>query len=209
MVNINAFFSRLIPHVLGCPEPLASQAVLDAAIEFCSTTQSVTEMLDPITLPAGIGSYELETPTGTVVDQVLNVWYDENLLQAIPYGQSTNIYRPDATPQEYHGEYIDEVLNLTVFPAPDRLVRNGLVVRVSLRPSRTATQLHDILYQRYADAIVYAAAARLMAIPDQPFTNEQKAVMFERAARAKANIARADALQGRVTSSLSVQMRAF
>jgi len=209
VVNINAFFSRLIPHVMGCPEPLAEQAVRDAAIEFCSLTQAVIETLDPITVPAGFDSIELDLPTGTVIDQVLQVWFNEQALQAVPIGQVTGIYLPDGNPKEYAGVDIDETFNLRLFPAPDRLVRNGLVVRVALRPSRTATQVHDILYQRYADAIVHAAAARLMAIPDQPFTNEQKAVMFERAARSKANIARADALQGRVKSSLSVQMRAF
>mgnify|MGYP003339210005 CR=1 FL=1 len=209
MVNISAFFPRLIPNVLGCPEPLAQQALVDAAITFCDQSLAVTIDLDPVTVPVGSTAVELETPDQTTVAQVLYVWYDKKVLNSVPYGQFTDIYRPNATPTDYTVEYLDEVANLRVYPAPSTAVDNGLVVRVALRPTRAATQLHDILFQRYVDGIVAGAQSILCAIPDQPFTDTARSIAMGQRARAAANQARADMMFGRSQSSMSVQLRAF
>ena len=52
MIPLSAFFPRLLPNVLGCPEPLAQQALLDSAIEFCSRSLAVTTTLDRTTTGA-------------------------------------------------------------------------------------------------------------------------------------------------------------
>lgn len=209
MIDLSKFFPRLIPSLTGAPEPLVLQALNDAAIQFCDQSLAVTVNLDPITLPVGMSAIELEPPTNTTIAQVLNVWYDKKLLNAVPYGQMTNIYRPDATPLEYTIEYIDEVVNLMVYPAPDKLVKNGLVVRCALRPTRDATQVHDILYQRYADGILAGAQAILCNMPDQPWTDYTRAQSMAVLARTRANQARADMMFGRVQASMTVQMREF
>lgn len=209
MVNLSAFFPRLIPNVMGCPEPLAQQALLDAAITFCDQSLAVTVDLDPITVPVGATAVELETPDQTTIAQVLYAWYDKQLLNSVPYGQFTDIYRPNATPTDYTIEYLDEVANLRVYPAPTKAVTNGLVVRVALRPTRTATQVHDILFQRYVEGIVAGAQSILCAMPDQPFSNDARSVVMGQRARAAANQARADMMYGRSQSSLSVAMQGF
>lgn len=185
------------------------QALVDSAITFCDQSLAVTVNLDPLTLPVGVNALELEAPADTTISQILYVWYDKKLLQAVPFGQMTNIYRPDATPIEYTVEYIDEVTNLVVYPAPDKLVESGLVVRCALRPTRDATKVHDILYQRYSDGIIYGAQSILCNMPDQPWTDYNRAMAMGVRARAEANRARADMMFGRVQSSMTVQMKEF
>lgn len=209
MVPLSQFFPRLLPHVLGCSEPLAQQALLDSAIEFCGRTLAVVESIDPITVPTGFPSVEIETPTGTQVAQVMSVMFDGQALEALPSWETAGLSAPNGTPKAFWGETIDEIYHLTLLPAPDRLVRSGLKVRLALQPTRSATQVHSILYERYADAIVSGALAILYSVPDQPFTNEPKAQLMASRARAQANAARVDALHGRAVSSMSVQMRAF
>lgn len=209
MVPLSQFFPRLLPHVLGCSEPLAQQALLDSAIEFCGRTLAVVEPVDPITVPTGFPSVEIETPTGTQVAQVLSVMFDGQALEALPSWETASLDAPNGTPKAFWGEDIDEAYHLTLLPAPDRLVRNGLKVRLALQPTRSATQVHSILYERFADAIVDGALAILYAVPDQPFTNEPKAQLMAARARARTNAARVDALHGRAVSSMSVQMRLF
>ena len=46
MISIDKFYSRVMPYVQGCPEPTASQAILDAAIEFCDKTNVMRQTLD-------------------------------------------------------------------------------------------------------------------------------------------------------------------
>ncbi len=209
MINLSQFFPRLIPSVIGCSEPLAQQALIDSAIAFCDQSLAVTVNLDPVTLPVGMSAMELEPPTGTTISQILYVWYDKKLLNAVPYGQMTNIFREDGTPVDYTVEYIDEVVNLMVYPAPKEKVTNGLVVRAALRPTRDATQVHDILYQRYSEGIIAGAISVLCNMPDQPWTDYTRAQAMGVLARTRANQARADMMFGRVQASMTVQMREF
>lgn len=209
MIDLSKFFPRLIPSVIGVSEPLALQALADSAIQFCDQSLAVTVNLDPITVPVGMSAVELEPPAQTTIAQILFAWYDQKVMQPTPYGQMTNIYRPDGTPVDYTVEYIDEVVNFMVYPAPKDLVKNGLVIRCALRPTRDATQVHDILYQRYSEGIIAGAQAILCNMPDQPWTDYTRAASMGVLARARANQARADMLFGRVQSSMTVQMREF
>lgn len=209
MVNLSQFFPRLLPYVVGCPEPLAQQALLDSAIEFCHRSLVVTAMLDPVTIVAGTSTYELDLPAQTAVEQVLDVWRDGTRIEPSPYETTTNLYRTPATPQYYYGQDIDEVFNLSLLPSPDTTIANGLRVRVALRPTRSATKVHDILYDRFAEGIVAGALGILMTVADEPFTNPTAAAAQTVKARMLANNARFDAMHGRVQSSLSVRMRAF
>lgn len=209
MIPLSAFFPRLLPSVIGCPEPLAQQALLDSAIEFCGRSLAVTTTLDAVTLRAGNGSFEVETPTGTTIAQVLNLWFDGREIESSPYTEATYGSTDSGEPRYFYGQDIDEVFNITLLPAPDRTVRSGVIVRAALKPTRSATTVHNILFERYAPAIVDGAMAILMSIPDQSYSNESKAQIMATRARFGANNARTDALHGRVQSSMSVNMRAF
>jgi hypothetical protein len=209
VVPISAFFPRLLPNVVGCPEPLAQQAVLDSAIDFCSRSLAVTATLDAVTLCKGEASFELETPKNTTIAQVLNLWFDQHEVEPAPYAQVTDITRGTGTPRRYYGEDIDEVFNITLLPAPDRVVTHGVVVRAALKPKRSATAVPSVLFERHAQAIVDGARAILLNIPDQSFSDLLMAQALATKARFAANHARTDALYGRVQSSMRVQMRAF
>jgi hypothetical protein len=209
VIPLSAFFPRLLPSVIGCPEPLAQQALLDSAIEFCERSLAVTTTLDAVTLAAGEASFEVETQRNTTIAQVLNLWFDGRQIDPSPYSEATEIASTNGEPRYFYGQDIDEIFNITLMPAPDRTVQGGVIVRAALKPTRTATTVHNILFERHAQAIVDGALAILMAIPDQSFSNDQKAMVMGSSARAKANAARTDALYGRVQSSMSVKMRAF
>lgn len=209
MIPLSAFFPRLMPKVIGCSEPLAQQALLDAAIEFCERSLVVTTTLDAVTLREGIASFEVESPTNTTIAQVLNLWYDGRLIDPAPYAEVTSSDKSRGEPRYFYGEDIDEVFNITLLPAPDRTVRNGVIVRAALKPTRSATTVHNVLFERHAQAITDGALAILLATPDQPFSDESKSVAMGVRARAAANNARTDAMHGRVQSSMSVKMRAF
>ena len=194
---------------MGVSEPLAKQALIDSAITFCDQSLAVTVNLDPMTIPIGTSAMELEAPDQTTIAQILLVWFDKQLLNPVPYGQLTNIFREDGQPVDYTVEYIEEVVNLMVYPAPNKLVSSGLLVRAALRPTRDATQLHDILYQRYSDGIISGAISILCSMPDQPWTDVGRAQQAGVRARSLANTARGDMMFGRVQSSMTVSMREF
>jgi hypothetical protein len=210
VVDLSRFLSRMLPYLVGCPEPLAQQALLDSAIDFCSRTNAVSINLDPITAIKNIATYEVETPAQTGVSVIQKVWYDNRLLMPAAYEQATDIYnQPNGTPRFFFGEYVDEVYSITVVPAPEKTLPNGLRVRASLTPTRNATQVHDVLYDRYAEGIVHGAIAIVAAIPDQSYSDLTMAAASAIRARAETALARGEALHGNVQSSMSVKMRAF
>jgi hypothetical protein len=210
VVPLSRFLPRLLPYVVGCPEPLAQQALLDSAIDFCQRTSAVSVTLDPITVIKNIPTYEIETPAQTSVGTVQKVWYEGKLVLPAAYEQAIEIYdKPNGTPRFFFGQYVDEVYSLTLVPNPEKTSPNGLIVRAALTPTRTATQVHDLLFDRYVDAIVHGAIYQLCAIPDQPFTNLPQAAASALKARAEVSLARGEAMHGNVQSSKSVKMRAF
>jgi hypothetical protein len=200
----------MLPYLIGCPEPLAQQALVDSAIDFCSRTNAVSVNLDPITVIRNIATYEVETPPQTRVSAVQRVWYDNKALLPAPYEQATDIYnQPNGSPRFFFGEYVDEIYSITLVPTPDKNLRNGLRIRTSLIPVRSATQVHDILFDRYAEGIVHGAIAIVAAIPDQSYSDLTLAAASAVRARAETALARGEALHGNVQSSMSVKMRAF
>jgi hypothetical protein len=210
VVNLSQFLPRLLPNVLGCPEPVAIQALLDSAIDFCNRSSVISVELDPITVIKDLDTYELETPDSTTVSVIQKVWYDGTLLSAVPYDAATGMYSGHhGDPRYYFGSYVEEAYSMTLMPTPTTTLRNGLRVRVALTPTRSATKVHSVLFDRYVDGIVAGAIAIIAAIPDQQYTNPGQAVAAAGKARAVSAIARGEIMHGNAQSSLSVKMRAF
>lgn len=209
MVPVTSFFSRLLPNVIGCPEPLATQALLDSAIAFCEQSLAVQTDLDPVDLKAGTRRYELDLPSQSELSQVLRVWANDRPLVAVPSAMVVERSGQQGEPLYYYNRDVDEVVVLHLFPTPDKDVPGGLVVRVATRPTRNATQVHSSLFKEWTEVIVDGALARLHDMPGQPFTNEAKAMLLSQRVRSQTNAARVEALRGRAVSSMSVTMRPF
>jgi hypothetical protein len=209
MVPVSAFFSRLLPNVIGCPEPLAQQALVDSAIHFCETTLAITVDLDPQNVLVGVRDYELDLPTQQELAQVVRVWLDDRLLSPVPSYEVASIESIDGRPRYYFSRDIDEVLTIRLFPTPDKEYLAGLAVRVATRPTRNAAQVHNALFNEWSEVIVDGALARLHDIPGQSFSNEAKSMMLYQKVRNRMNSARVTSLHGRTVSSMSVTMRAF
>lgn len=209
MVPVSAFFSRLMPHVMGCSEPLAQQALVDSAIALCDQALIVQTDLDPTNVREGVRDYELDLPPQQELAQIMRVWLDDSMLGPIPSFQASVAEAMSGQPRYYFSRDIDDALNLRLLPTPNEDHPNGLRVRVATRPTRNATQLHPSLFREWNDAVVEGALARLFDTPGQPFTNEAKALVLGQKVRLRTNTARVEALRGRVVSSMSVSMRPF
>ena len=209
MVPVSAFLSRLLPNVIGCPEPLAQQALVDSAIALCDQALVVQTDLDPVSVFDGVRDYEIELPPQQELAQVMRVWLADTMLGPIPSFQVTGAEGMPGQPRYYFSRDIDESLHLRLLPFPDKDHPNALRVRVATRPTRNATQFHKALFSEWSDIVVDGALARLHDTPGQVFTSEAKALVLYQKVRAKINVARVEALRGRVVSSMSVTMRSF
>lgn len=212
MQTLDAFMSRLLPLVPGCPDTLVRQALVDTAIEFCESTLIVQGNSAPQTATVDVGSYTLTVPAQQAVTSVLNVWYGTKQLRpaaalqidailAYVSGVGTTTAEK-GTPDVFY-ELSPGVIG--IYPVPNVTTASYLSARMALRPTRTATSLEDVLLNDWVDGIVSGAEARLRDIPNQPFSGDSTL------ARAKFNVARQLAsnlrVRGRVSGSVSVRPR--
>lgn len=175
------FLPRILPYAPGCSETLAERTLIDAADDFCVQTKILDEALAPLTLVPGIEDYELELEANSErVGEILEVWLVQGARRAelkplMP--RQAREPRREAKPTYFQQvEQADGSVWLRLHPAPRD---GGLVeVRVSRRPKDDAQQLADALFRDWREALVAGALARLVALPNYPFSDASRTALF-------------------------------
>ena len=211
MQALDVFLSRLLPSVNGCPDPLARQALIDAAIEFCEETQVVQVTSEPQGVTKAVGVYDLDMPAQQGVVVTLKAWYGVTPLQPAPitavnsilaYVSSAGTDTPTLGTPAYFYEFSPAVIG--VYPVPDSTAESMFSARVATKPLRSATQVEDVLYNDWVEAIVCGAKYRLHSMPEQFFSSDAKAAQALAQFRGQVIRAKSAGLRGRVSSSLAV-----
>lgn len=216
MQPFESFLSRFNVYVPACPQPLAEQALLDSAIEFCEETNVVQSVSTPVDVVAGTATYTVPLGTDLDVCRILFVWFDDKQLTLSPR-QSVNTplafnsvagdkTTPQGTPTV---AFVNASNTVTIYPTPDKSLTNGLTISAATRPTRSATQLSDQLYIEWPEAIVAGAVKRVAAIPDQPFTSLTVAAQAQAVFNYYISRARVENSRGRVRGDQRVQPRPF
>lgn len=206
MKPVSELLTRLMPRVVGCPEPLALQALVDSGVEFCEKSLVVRHTLDTVTTRSGVQSYSLDAPSQQRAARVLSVTYDGRTINAVPPGNPGELDF-GGVPLAYSTRFDGPELLLELYPTPN--APGSLVVQIAAAPTLTASSFEDELVTRWYDAILAGAWARLMSTPNQPFTNFDLAAAYNTMYRAETAKALADGFSGRVQSSRTVKLRPF
>jgi len=214
MVAYDAFLPRVLIDAYGCPEIVATQAIRDAVIEFCSRSNFIQRDHDPITVVTGISDYDLEPPAGQLVVKILKCWFKMTELSPIApdFVDSPAFYNssiPDnapsiATPLSFTQK--DE-RTFSIYPSSKDTVANGLTLRISLKPTRASTTCEDSIFEDYAETIAHGALARILVSPGKAYMNVAAAGMHGAAFNTGINDARQRASRGHVRSGMQVRMR--
>ena len=218
MQSLDVFLSRLLPHVMGCPDVTAKQALLDSCIEFCEETLLVQHTSPPQTATANVGTYTLTLPEPThqAVAMVQKMWFGTSLLSVAASNDVSNILAltsPAGTESAATGTpsvYYEISPGLVgIYPRPETTQASMISARLASKPLRTATQVDDILYTDWVETIVAGAIGRLCETAGQPYSNPSLAASgyakFWRDVSKATNLAK----RGRVVTSMYVTPRAF
>lgn len=166
-VNWSAFYPYVAPEVYECPEITMEMAVRDAAAEFCRRSFVWQENLDQITTIKNIADYDLDVPTGTIVEHVLEAICDGKelvgvKLRDLPPNRDTFVGKPAA----YSMLFGDQV---KIYPIPD--TKGTMRLLVALTPSNASTGIDSTIFERYKEVIAHGAKYRLMNVPSKSWTN--------------------------------------
>jgi hypothetical protein len=209
MALIDSYLIDIMPSVIGCPEQSATRAVIQAIREFCRDTHTL-RYTQPITTVNNIPDYTLEPPTGYRVISVDRAKFNGAKLTATNEAEMDRLVPGWADDSGDPTHYLlDGLSTIVLYRKPNKMTINGLVVRQVLMVTDSATEIDDDFYDLYHDAITAGAKARLMAIPNKPWTDLALSAAFRDQFEQEMATARVRAAKGNVKRSLSVKPVSF
>jgi hypothetical protein len=186
MASLAEFMPHVLPLVPGCPEPLAEMTLRGVLIDFCTFAPVAQEVLDPIDVIAGQPQYDIDLLYGVNATVILEAYFQGQRMQVIHNDDDER--GREAAPFVLR-QAADNTF--TLYPTPTETLPGAITLRVATRPSPMASQISDVLLADYGYEIGCGTAARLMLIPNQPFSNPALAPTYQAiyvAARTNARI---------------------
>lgn len=164
---LSAFLPLLMIAVPGASEPLAEQAVLHAARQFCARTRLWRETSSHNV--AANTPVTVTWPTSAALHEIENVWFDDRRLDPTQFQAEPPNAQPDYT---------------VAFASPNTLTLRAPIdgtfrIVALLKPPLAALDVPDWLYDNYAEVIAAGALARLLAMPGQVWRDDQAAIIHD------------------------------
>lgn len=175
----STWFPDLLPHVAGCPQPLAAHELRRAAQVLFGKTRAWR--VDMAAVPVSAGQAVVAVVPDSAEQELVrieSVWLDGRKLDLVTDEVLDSQYADDwrthsGTPFAYSQSVPGDV---RLYPLPISDAVTGLSARLSVKPSESSTGLPDDMAVRFRDEIHVGAKARLMLYPNRPWTSDLAAV---------------------------------
>lgn len=180
-VNYDTFLNEVLPFAPNCSEPQAVNAIRNACVEFCQRTNFLQDDMDPITVQAGVGTYDIDVTTDYVLGTIMSLYWDTMLLPRKSQAEIEKTYGLDwqsvstSTPVCFTQFNPDQ---FTVCFTPSEILTNGFTGRISRIPARASTTVDETLLERYSEEIAAGALARILRTPNEPYSSPQAAMAY-------------------------------
>lgn len=209
-------YASIVPDVLiyanGCPAPTITDVVAKTANDFFYQTLAYRVWTSTFDLTISTTNYDLNArcPADTEVAQVLAL-----KCQGLPVNEVTHeeFFMLDPKWPSLTGSnaqyytIVDNKDSFNIIPSPEATVSGAFNLLLAVTPTLTATQMEETPFLEWKDAIVAGALARLLAMPERPWSDPKRAVEAQRLYVSEIVAAKAQANKGNVRRDLNVQMR--
>lgn len=170
MIKFEDMLNDVMPDVPGCTNELAINALRNAAIELYTKSWIYTQACDPQNTIIGQAEYDMDTFNQYKLIGIVSASIDD--AKIIPVGV-TSLNRSNLRWQDDTGlptNYLTyDYTTIRLYPIPDRV--STLNVTIALTPSKTSTGVENFIYDLYSEQLAAGAKARLMLIPNKPYTD--------------------------------------
>lgn len=165
----SSFYDYTAPDLPGCPLELIDLALRQSAISFCENSLAWHYDHPAITVSSGAAAYDFIPPQDAVVHSIFYAkWNDTEIDSNTSETElASKVYdwrNATGTPT-----YVLGGSSLQIVPNPDS--SGTLRIKVTLKPSVTATTIDSNVFNEFREAIAHGALARLMYSPKKPYTN--------------------------------------
>jgi len=207
-VDYSAFLPDVLPYVRDCPEFVAINAIRNACIEFCEASLWWRQTLDPITLVAGQGTYDVDLDIGVGIAAILSAHLGRHPLQVQAEEYLVQTVGPDWRERRGPVQFVTQDGDFDVIrlvSVPDYVPDEQLTVHVALRPIKSSVRVPKELYERWGETIGFGARARLHDTPGQPYSNAEAAREYRKWFQSGYGNAAIQANRGRGRTALLVR----
>ena len=205
MKPIDDFLPLILPRAPGCPEPIAFDAIRQAAIEFCERTRIWRDTDQFMADEFG----DIFAPAQSVVYQIEDARFDGRRLTPIGVQDLNGMY-PDCDWTTKTGEqpqYVTQLHPDTIKVVPSM---SGMVtLTMLLKPTNNAQELPDFIFDQYARTIADGALAEILMIPGQPYTNPQGGAMYSQRFQQRLDSLQVQGLKGQQCAPIHTKASFF
>lgn len=175
MANIkySELLDEVLPYLAADPsDPVTENAIKRTVIEFCAGSWIWKHLPDPLDVVAGEATYDLEPLSGTDVTTVLAAELDGVPLapKDVPWlNREIPRWRTVQARPKYFTQIDTEHVILAALP--DANITAGLTLTLALQPSQAATSFPKWIFNQYLYVLAEGALAKLMMMPNKPWTD--------------------------------------
>ena len=205
------FHDWILPEVQGCPVAVVNHTLRDVLIDFYDQTGLLVYAQSPISVVADTATYSLTPPANYEVSRIEELMLGDLRLFPVSQVQLAQMYFNWQTisgpPQYYFCETTD---SFRLVPVPAEAPDDTIQPRVVLTPSRACSGIsEDWIYDGWVNVLAAGTLARLMRMPGKPWTDLQRAVIYQDQFRSGMTAARSQADRGQSGAVLSVRLKRF
>jgi hypothetical protein len=204
----------------GCPYPVVVQYIRDAAIRLCERALVWRYEQAAFNLTPGQYSYSFNKPNDTQVHAVLSATLNNTPMEILTLDAARELY-PQwpvlSTTSTAIAENGTEPRSLAqvdtyryvVLPAPDAAKTYSLRMIYALKPTRSALEMDERVFDEYELPIMHGALQNLLVMPKAEWTDRELASYHAKQFIFTMNEARAQANLGVFRGSMSVRFPPF
>lgn len=166
------FYPDVLPFVIGCPNPTVDAALRKAAREFCLISKAWQETEE----------FESDGETNRYFFDVTGRTELVQVVRASVGGKDLDIYGAHELPSDWETRppcqrslYHLNAEEYLLFPMP--LAAQAVSVTQAMRPSMQGTGVGDEVFNLHSTAIASGAAAQLLRMPRQAWTDLEQAAI--------------------------------
>jgi len=173
-------YDEVLTEVAGVTQPVALNAIKQAAIEFCDRAWVWIVDQGPIPVAALANTFDWEPPSGTEAVRPMQVWLDKRPLVPKTANELSELYgdfmQAEGSPACFVQNRPDQLI---VVPKPVNVQPGEITAKLAVKPTQAATGMESVILSKFRDAICHGAKARLYRMPRKPWSNGPSATYYQ------------------------------
>lgn len=218
--SFSTLSAKVSASVPGCPYPLVVQHIRDAAIRVCERALVWRYEQPAFNLTPGQYQYSFNKPDDTQVQAVLSATLNDSPMEILTLDDARNLYpawpilSTTSTAIEENGTEPRSLAQVdtyryVVLPAPDAAKTYSLRMIYALKPTRSALEMDESVFDEYELPIMHCALQNLLVMPKTEWSDRELASYHAKQFIFTLNESRAQANLGVFRGTLAVRFPRF